>query len=77
MARTRATVAKRTPAPVNDEPVPRSGRGRGEEEMTEEELAFVRAIDDYKRRNHRPFPTWREVLRIAKSLGYKRVPTAP
>lgn len=40
--------------------------------FTEEELAFLRAVEEFKRRNRRPFPTWREVLGILKSLGYRR-----
>jgi hypothetical protein len=31
------------------------------------------AIDEYKRRNARPFPTWTEVLEVIKALGYRRV----
>ncbi len=42
-------------------------------DMTAEELAFLKAIDDFKRKNVRPFPTWREVLSILKSLGYSKV----
>ena len=39
----------------------------------EEALAFLRAIDAYKRRTGRPFPAWSEVLAIVKSLGYRKV----
>lgn len=39
----------------------------------EEALALLRAIDAYKRRTGRPFPTWSEVLAIVKSLGYRKV----
>ena len=38
-----------------------------------EEADFLRAIDRYKTMNRRWFLTWREVLRIAKALGYRRV----
>lgn len=42
------------------------------DEMSEEVLAFITAIDDYKRINQRPFPNWSEVLEIVKTLGYER-----
>jgi len=41
-------------------------------ELTLEEVEFVRAIDHYKRKFNRPFPTWSEVLAIAKELGYTK-----
>ena len=42
------------------------------DEMPPEVLEFITAIDDYKRQNRRPFPTWSEVLEILKTLGYQR-----
>ncbi len=56
-----------------EENLPAGKRGQGSEMMTPEELAFVRAVDDYKRSNDRPFPALREILQILKSLGYKKV----
>lgn len=47
-------------------------KGRGTPEMSEEVLEFVRAIDDFKRKNNKPFPTWSEVLDIVKELGYRK-----
>jgi hypothetical protein len=44
-----------------------------ERDYTEEEIAFMRAIEDYKRDFARPFPTWSEVLEVLKSLGYRKV----
>jgi hypothetical protein len=41
--------------------------------MNEEQLDFIRAIDEYKRVNSRPFPSWTEVLDIVLYLGYRRV----
>lgn len=38
-----------------------------------EETEFLVAVDLYKRRERRPFPTWREVLAIVRSLGYRKV----
>ncbi len=37
------------------------------------EVEFMRAMDDYKRRSGRPFPTWSEVLEVLLSLGYRKV----
>lgn len=44
-----------------------------EGEMTDELLEFVLAIDDYKRANNRPFPTWSEVFEVIRYLGYRKV----
>ena len=41
-------------------------------ELSLEEVEFVRAIDRYKRKYRRPFPTWSEVLLIARELGYTK-----
>ena len=56
------------------------GRRRSEErkaaeegQMSDEQFEFVMAIDEYKRANARPFPTWTEVLDVIKALGYRRV----
>lgn len=48
-------------------------RSAEEGEMTEEQFEFVRAVDEYKRVNGRPFPTWTEVLDVIKALGYRKV----
>jgi hypothetical protein len=44
-----------------------------EGQMSEEQFAFIMAIDEYKKKNSRPFPTWTEVLEIIKALGYRKV----
>jgi hypothetical protein len=44
-----------------------------EGQMTEEQFEFLMAIDEYKRKNTRPFPTWTEVLEVIKALGYRKV----
>ncbi len=56
------------------------GRRRSEErrsaeegEMTEEQFDFLMAINEYKRINRRPFPSWSEVLDVMKALGYRKV----
>jgi hypothetical protein len=41
--------------------------------MNEEQLDFIKAMDEYKRVNDRPFPTWTEVLDVMLYLGYRRV----
>jgi hypothetical protein len=56
------------------------GRRRSDErkaaeegQMSDEQFDFVMAIDEYKRANARPFPTWTEVLEVIWALGYRRV----
>lgn len=41
--------------------------------MSDEQFEFLMAIDEYKRNNSRPFPTWTEVLEVIKALGYRKV----
>ena len=48
-------------------------RAAEEGEMTEEQFEFIMAINEYKRVNRRPFPTWTEVLDVMKALGYRKV----
>jgi len=44
-----------------------------EGEMSDEQFEFLMAIDEYKRKNARPFPTWTEILEVIKALGYRKV----
>jgi len=44
-----------------------------ERDYSDEEIEFMRAMDEYKRRSGRQFPTWSEVLEVLRSLGYRRV----
>jgi hypothetical protein len=44
-----------------------------ERDYNDEEIAFMKAMDQYKRDNRRPFPTWSEVLEVLRSLGYRKV----
>jgi hypothetical protein len=44
-----------------------------EGQMSEEQFDFLMAIDEYKRKNQKPFPTWTEVLDVIKALGYRKV----
>jgi len=48
-------------------------RSAEEGEMDDEQFAFIMAIDEYKRANSRPFPSYTEILEIAKALGYRKV----
>ena len=41
---------------------------------TDDEAEFIRAMDRYKRERRRPYPTWSEVLAVARSLGYRKPP---
>lgn len=41
-------------------------------QYTEDQIEFLRAMDDYKRRSQHPFPTWCEVLEVLLSLGYRK-----
>lgn len=44
-----------------------------ERDYSDGEIEFMRAMDDYKRKSGRPFPTWSEVLEVIMSLGYRKV----
>jgi hypothetical protein len=46
-----------------------------ERDYQPEEIEFMKAMDDYKRRSGRQFPTWSEVLEVLRDLGYRK--TAP
>ncbi|MCK6485110.1 MAG: hypothetical protein HUU22_00915 [Phycisphaerae bacterium] len=52
---------------------PESRRSAEEGELNDEQFEFVMAIDEYRRINRRPFPTWTEVLEVIKYLGYRKV----
>ncbi len=44
-----------------------------EREYTEEEVEFMRAMDEYKRSSGRMFPTCSEILEVLRGLGYGKV----
>ena len=48
-------------------------RSAEEGEMTAEQFEFVQAVEQYKRRKNKPFPTWIDVQSIVLQLGYKVV----
>jgi hypothetical protein len=47
-----------------------------ERDYTDDEIHFMKAMDQYKRDNRRPFPTWSEVLEVLRALGYRKVAEA-
>jgi hypothetical protein len=44
-----------------------------EREYSKAEMEFMTAMNEYKRRSGRMFPTWSEVLEVLQSLGYEKV----
>ncbi len=48
-------------------------RSAEEGEMTEEQFDFIRAVEEYKKINGKPFPTWTEILDIIHAIGYRKV----
>ncbi len=48
-----------------------------ERDYNDEEIAFMRAMDDYKRASGRMFPTCSEVLEVIRSLGYVKPAAEP
>src|SRR5499427_10403612 len=47
-----------------------------ERDYSDDEILFMKAMDQYKRANRRPFPTWSEVLEVLHALGYRKVAEA-
>lgn len=45
-------------------------------DMTEDDTEFLLAIAAYQKRNARRFPTWLEILYVARCLGYRKVADA-
>ena len=43
-------------------------------DFTPDEWEFIRAVRAYQLRTERRYPTWREILAVARSLGYRKVP---
>jgi len=50
-----------------------SRRMAEEGEMTDEQFQFIQAVEEYKRVNGKPFPTWTEILDVVHALGYRKV----
>ena len=45
-------------------------------EITPDETEFLLAMLAYQKRFRRRYPTWREVLNVARCLGYRKVEDA-
>jgi len=43
-----------------------------ERDYSQDDVEFMKAIDEYKRKNGRMFPTWSEVLEVIRGLGYTK-----
>jgi hypothetical protein len=80
-ARSRPTAARR---PARSKPAtPAAGAG-GEDaapkdraapalaEVDADVLEFIAALDRFKKRHSRPFPSWSEVLLVLRELGYEK-----
>ena len=48
-----------------------------ERDYSIEEIEFMNAVDEYKRRSGRMFPTCSEILEVVRGLGYEKRPMAP
>lgn len=44
-----------------------------ERDYNDDEIEFMQAMDKYKRRSGRQFPTWSEVLEVLHNIGYRKV----
>lgn len=44
-----------------------------ERDYSEAEIEFMHALDDYKRRSGRMFPTCSEILEVLRNLGYQKL----
>jgi hypothetical protein len=42
-------------------------------QMSDEQFEFLLAIDEYKKKNSKRFPTWTEVFEVIKAMGYRKV----
>ena len=43
-----------------------------ERDYSNDEIEFMNALDEYKRKNGRMFPTCSEVLEVIRELGYRK-----
>ncbi len=51
-------------------------RSAEEGEMSDEQFEYLKAIEEYKKVNRRPFPSFTEILEIIKAMGYRKVEEA-
>jgi|SRR5208282_1631924 len=47
-----------------------------ERDYSQAELEFMLAMNEYKHKSGRMFPTWSEVLEVLRALGYEKIPDA-
>jgi hypothetical protein len=68
------TPRKKNPSPARKSAAaPYGPRGPSSpDSMTPEVIEFITAVDAYKRKHQRPFPSWSEILDVVKALGYSR-----
>ncbi len=43
-----------------------------EGEMTQEQFLFLMAIEEFKKANHKAYPSWTDVLEVLRLLGYRK-----
>lgn len=44
-----------------------------ERDYSQAEMEFMLAMNEYKQKSGRMFPTWSEVLEVLRSLGYEKI----
>jgi hypothetical protein len=49
-----------------------AGKRGGEYDLDAETMEFIGAVNAYKSRTGKPFPTWSEILGILRSLGWEK-----
>ncbi len=75
----RNQVDSSRPRPILNKPSKKAHRRRHidpttcERDYRQDEIDFMRAMDDYKRAAGRMFPTCSEVLEVIRSMGYVRL----
>jgi hypothetical protein len=74
LAERRTGLDRRRPHLHYDEmkPHPRPERNINDYPLSTDEVEFINAINDYKSKFNRPFPTWSEILHVLRTLGYVR-----
>ena len=77
LAERRSGLERRLPHLHYDDltPHPRPERNINDYPLSTDEVEFINAINDYKDKFGRPFPTWSEVLHVLRTLGYIRYDT--
>jgi hypothetical protein len=49
-----------------------TGKRGGEYDLDAETMEFIGAVNAFKARTGKPFPTWSEILGILRSLGWEK-----